>query len=183
MNLFSWEYGFSFGLHYLNESFSIVHILYHSKQIEHLQFAFYNPIQSLNGTFYIGGIPNNTHLVLPYKGIIKVNESLPTWGFNLNTITYNNSKYSFNIPCIINSAANDFSISDEFYSLMKNVIFKEWLENGTCKEVCNVNPYSKCFLHRYHSMLIMELKEEIEFEFGNTKINFTMKELLIKYAD
>ena len=71
--------GLALGYHIKDESFSIVHQLYHKNIIEHLKFAFKNFNEQLE-QFFIGGVPNNEHLILPYKATIKVDETLPTWG-------------------------------------------------------------------------------------------------------
>lgn len=68
--------GLALGYH-IEEKFSIIHQLYKNKQIEHLQFVFNNISPSLEGNFFIGGVPNEEHLTLPYKGVVKVDESLP----------------------------------------------------------------------------------------------------------
>ena len=68
--------GLALGYH-IEEKFSIVHQLYKNKQIDHLKFALHNISPSLEGSFFIGGIPNEEHLTLPYKGVVKVDESLP----------------------------------------------------------------------------------------------------------
>lgn len=97
---FTRERALSLGFHIINESYSIVYQLYHKKAIDKYQFAF----AQIKGKLYLGGIPNDTHLSLPYKGILKINETLPTWGFNLDSIRFNNREYVINQPCIINSA-------------------------------------------------------------------------------
>ena len=68
---------------------------------------------------YLGGIPNNTHLTFPYKGILKINETLPTWGFHLNSIIFNNSEYIINQPCIIHSVLTNTFISDDILAVIK----------------------------------------------------------------
>ena len=85
------ESGLALGYHIKDESFSIVHNLFFNKKIEKLQFAFYNLFNKDKGALYIGGIPSDKHKELPYKGIVRVNETLPTWGFKLKNIKYNNS--------------------------------------------------------------------------------------------
>ena len=98
------------------------------------------------GAFYLWGIPNDTHLSLPYKGLIKVREELPTWGFNLNGLIYNNTEYKLNIPCIINSAATDMITSDKIYEMMINSILKEFIDNKTCEINETKEPYKFQFV-------------------------------------
>ena len=127
------ESGLALGFHIKNESFSIVHNLFSNKKIEKLQFAFYNLFNKEKGTLFIGGIPSDKHKELPYKGIAKVNETLPTWGFALKSIKYNNSVYQMNIPCIIHSAIDDVFISNDIYQFMVNSVFKEEIEKHVCE--------------------------------------------------
>ena len=74
------DQGLALGYHIKDKSFSIVHQLYQKNIIDHLQFAFKN-LREKSDQFYIGGVPNNVYLSFPYKAIIKIDETLPTWGF------------------------------------------------------------------------------------------------------
>lgn len=137
-NGFKQDYGLSLGYHYKNESFSIVHNLYNSKHIEHLQFAIHNIKECFKDNhshLYIGGVPYNAHLSLPYKGTIKINEALPTWGFNLKAIIYNNTKYKIALPCIISNRIDEFFISDDLYDIMINNIFNTDIDKERCKNI------------------------------------------------
>ena len=76
-NMYYIDKGLALGYH-IAEEFSIVHQLYKNKKIDHLQFAFHNIRDTeRNSHFFIGGVPNEEHLALPYKGVVKVDESLP----------------------------------------------------------------------------------------------------------
>ena len=104
-----------FGYHIIDESYSIVYNLYKTKVIDEYRFAF----DQVKEKLYLGGIPNNTHLTFPYKGILKINETLPTWGFHLNSIIFNNSEYIINQPCIIHSVLTNTFISDDILAVIK----------------------------------------------------------------
>ena len=58
-----------------DESFSLVHQLYKNNKIDHLSFALED--KERNGTIHFGGIPNDAHLKMPYKGYINIDEDLP----------------------------------------------------------------------------------------------------------
>ena len=100
-----------FGYHIIDESYSIVYNLYKTKVID----AF----DQVKEKLYLGGIPNNTHLTFPYKGILKINETLPTWGFHLNSIIFNNSEYIINQPYIIHSVLTNTFISHDILAVIK----------------------------------------------------------------
>ena len=167
------ESGLALGYHIKDESFSIVHNLFFNKKIEKLQFAFYNLFNKDKGALYIGGIPSDKHKELPYKGIVRVNETLPTWGFKLKNIKYNNSVYQMNIPCIIHSAIDDVFISNDIFQFMVNSVFKEEIE----KHVCESN-----FLWIYHQNYlvcksVIKGGNRIKFDFESFSIDLAINDL------
>ena len=172
------ESGLALGYHIKNESFSIVHNLFSNKKIEKLQFAFYNLFNKEKGTLFIGGIPSDKHKELPYKGIAKVNETLPTWGFALKSIKYNNSVYQMNIPCIIQSAIDDVFISNDIYQFMAEIVMKQEIESNRC-EVKETQFLGESSLQK--SIYCFEgsnvLNQSIEFTFENMKLELTIRDL------
>ena len=167
------ESGLALGFHIKNESFSIVHNLFSNKKIEKLQFAFYNLFNKEKGTLFIGGIPSDKHKELPYKGIAKVNETLPTWGFELKSIKYNNSVYQMNIPCIIHSAIDDVFISNDIYQFMVNSVFKEEIE----KHVCESN---FLWIYKQNYLVcksIVKGNNRIKFDFESFSIDLAINDL------
>lgn len=162
--------GIALGYHYKNETYSIVHQLYNNKIIEHLQFSFHNIRSYLQGNFYIGGIPNNSHLSFPYKGIIKVREDLPTWGINLNGIKYKNKKYEMSVPCIVSSGMYGIISSDNFYDIMKEKVLKG---RGCVELTSSTQKYSQYFLY----CVEINKEEEIEMVLGNNVFKLRIEEL------
>ena len=67
--------GIGLGYKIGDESFSLVHQLYKNNKIDHLSFALED--KERNGTIHFGGIPNDAHLKMPYKGYINIDEDLP----------------------------------------------------------------------------------------------------------
>ena len=102
------DHGLGLGLRFSDESFSVVHRLYRENAIQRLQFGFHNMNESLGGSFFIGGVPNDGHLQMKFKGVIKVNETLPTWGFSIDEIVINKRKIDVKIPAIISTRADNF---------------------------------------------------------------------------
>ena len=94
--------GIGLGYKIGDESFSLVHQLYKNNKIDHLSFALED--KERNGTIHFGGIPNDAHLKMPYKGYINIDEDLPTWGGHFESISYKGNTITINIPFIINSA-------------------------------------------------------------------------------
>ena len=94
--------GIGLGYKIGDESFSLVHQLYKNNKIAHLSFALED--KERNGTIHFGGIPNDAHLKMPYKGYINIDEDLPTWGGHFESISYKGNTITINIPFIINSA-------------------------------------------------------------------------------
>ena len=144
-SIYEVDQGLALGYHIKDESFSIVHQLYHKNIIEHLKFAFKN-LKGKSDRFYIGGVPNNEHLNLPYKATIKVDETLPTWGFTIDKLIFNGTEYDIGIPAIISSASDSLWISDDLYKLFKDVILKEAIEERDCRLLyMEENEYIKCY--------------------------------------
>ena len=77
---------------------------------------------------YLGTIPSNINTQFKYKGVMKVNEELPTWGSTFNSIIHNGKEHKINLPCIISSSALSFISSNDVYLLFTN-IFREELYN------------------------------------------------------
>lgn len=126
--------GLGLGLHFKDETFSVVHRLYRENAIQRLQFGFHNMNESLGGSFFIGGVPNDGHLQMKFKGVVKVNESLPTWGFSIETIIINKRKINVKIPAIISTRADNFLSSDDLYEMFEKDVFKEDIERNICKK-------------------------------------------------
>ena len=64
--------GMSFGLNPMNQSFSLLHSLFHKGKIEHLKIAF-EPTSTAIGDFYIGGLPQSV-VTNKYEGEICLQE-------------------------------------------------------------------------------------------------------------
>ena len=142
-NMYYIDKGLALGYH-IAEEFSIVHQLYKSKQIEHLQFAFHNIRDTArNSHFFIGGVPNEEHLTLPYKGVVKVDESLPSWGFNVDKVIFNNTEYDLNVKAVISSASQYMIISDDLFDLLKTKVLKEYYDRDVCYTKTDEDEYNQ----------------------------------------
>ena len=170
--------GLALGYHVTDESFSLVHSLYNNKQIDKKKFAFYNMKNKDNGTLFIGGLPNNQYKSLKYHSIVKVKESLPTWGFSLNSIKYNNTLYPMTIPCIIQTGISNIFISNDIYQFMAEIVMKQEIESNRC-EVKETQFLGESSLQKY--IYCFEgsnvLNQSIEFTFENMKLELTIRDL------
>ena len=81
------DIGLSLKYHIKENSFSLINNLYNGKQIDKLRFIIHNPRIKINGHLYIRSVPDNNHILLQNRGTVKIGQSLPTWGFNLTSIT------------------------------------------------------------------------------------------------
>ena len=165
--------GIGLGYHFNNESFSIVHKLYKSMHLPHLQFSFHNANDDMKGHLYIGGIPDNNHLLYPYKGIVKVNEDLPTWGFNMTSIIINGREYKVELPCIVNTAIRLAIISDDLYQLIIDDVLKEEVKNKLCREERDAS-------QRYLRCNKNIIKGSFDFVFNNeVKIRMSINDFMM----
>ena len=152
-----------------DESFSLVHQLYKNKKIEQLSFAFE---ENANGSIHFGGIPNEEHLNLPYKGYIKIDKELPTWGGSFDSIVYKGIEYSVNQSFIINNALADLLYSNDLYNKIKEEILNDLLSEYKCS-----SNYGTPLEYLTCDKNISNNKEIITFIFDNTKIHFYIKDL------
>lgn len=160
------------------ENYSIILSLYKNKHIEHMKFAFHNIRDDLNASFYIGGVPDNSHLSLPYQGVIPIDEDLPTWGFYLNKVTYKSKEYKVNFPTVISSGLSEMLISDELYDLLMNNIFKDYFDNQTCVEYM-----LKWMAYEHKSFECKEkiMNDNLYLMFGDVTFRLTPDDVFNKY--
>ena len=156
------DQGLGFGFHFNDTSFSIMYQLKKQRIINKLQFVFEPSLRK--GFLHLGGIPNTTKLSeMTYKGIFTLNETLPTWGFMLSSITYNDKTISVDTPCIIHSGLFDMIYSNEVFNVMIE-IFKDEIDSSECSQERHKanGDYVKCQKYR-------NLNGSVGFSFNNNK--------------
>ena len=171
-SLWTRDTGIALGYHFNDTSFSIVHSLYNSKKIDKLQFA-YEKIGK-HDNFYIGGVPENKILNFTYKGVVEIDEKLPTWGFNLEYIKYIGTNFKMNLPTIIHSAMENMIISDDVFDFFYSNVLQDKMINNECDTRTNGiygQKYFRCRLDEER------LSTKIEFVFDNIQVEFTIKDL------
>lgn len=116
-----------------NETFSLTHLLYNSKQIQYKKFSF-DPILS---QLHIGGVPFDS-INGKYSSRCKVKPQYKKWGCTMNyayignynnyTQIYNNkNRYAY----FISSDSKIYAPKD-FFDFMENILLKEQIDNGSC---------------------------------------------------
>ena len=176
-SLWTRDTGIALGYHFNDTSFSIVHSLYNNKKIDKLQFAFEKIGKHDN--FYIGGLPENKIENFTYKGVISIDEQLPSWGFNLEHIKYNGTNFKMNIPTIIHSAMENMIISDDVFDFFYSNVIQDKMINNECDTRNNGiygQKYFRCRLDEER------LNTKIEFVFDSIQIEFKIKDLF-NYSD
>ena len=166
--IFSSEFGLAFGYHIINKETSIIHLLYNQGYANHIMFAFHNIREDFGSHLYIGEIPNNEHKKLPYKAIIKINEELPTWGFTLNKVKFDNETFELNASAIIANGIDGVFIYNKLYKMLEKKIltYNECEINGNAfykgEENDILCPMNGEVLHKEISFIFEEVEIKIE---------------------
>ena len=102
--------------------------------INERSFGFvFNP--TYNGTFYIGGIPEEIKKSNPYSISCKVNNRYSTWNCDLTEVRFNGDVYRNDMPAIFQTNINTIAAPQKFYTyLMTNEnAFKNEFDNKICE--------------------------------------------------
>ena len=170
------------------ESLSFVHLLYKERQIEKRQFAF----EGMKNRLFIGGVPNNLHKNMLYKGKCKIKENVYEWTCPIKRVSYGDIILDMNEEAIFYSSIDDAIYSNQLFDFETDCCSKNSLpffsvppttENWDklfCKieevfsqrETWNVNSFTK-FLIWFDSEYSNLNDEEIE-----KKPNFIMGKII-----
>ena len=110
------------------ESLSFVHLLYKERQIEKRQFAF----EGMKNRLFIGGVPNNLHKKMLYKGKCKIKENVYEWTCPIKRVSYGDIILDMNEEAIFYSSIDDAIYSNQLFDFMINRIFKTQIEKSHC---------------------------------------------------
>ena len=125
---------FPLAYQFKNEAFSFIHQYYNKGIINERSFGFvFNP--TYNGTFYIGGIPEEIKKSNPYSISCKVNNRYSTWNCDLTEVRFNGDVYRNDMPAIFQTNINTIAAPKKFYTyLMTNEnAFKKEFDNKICE--------------------------------------------------
>ena len=172
--------GIGLGYKFDDEEFSLVHYLYNNKMIGNKVFAF-EYLNEDNGTFYIGGVENDKHLEMKYKGECEVDERVERWGCNLTKIKFNNKEYKFNNFTLFHSTFYGKIYSNGLYDFLANNVFIEEIKNKTCytEEIAESRYAMRC-KRRFKDLEIYN--STIKFYFNRLMIVYPIKELFEPYG-
>ena len=168
---------FPLGYTIRNESFSVIHTLYNNHLIDHKKFCiFFNTTES--SQIFFGGLPDNIKENYQYNKSCEVVEGYPSWGCQMKKIiigdyTYENNHYQY-------FQANDYLIYAplDFMLYLSNTVFKEHLQNNTCKFYKDVKIKAfqcNCEIKKYF--------KDISFIFNDIMLTFNSNELFGEYVD
>lgn len=134
-----------------------------------------------NGTFYIGGVENDKHLEMKYKGECEVDERVERWGCNLTKIKFNNKEYKFNNFTLFHSTFYGKIYSNGLYDFLANNVFIEEIKNKTCytEEIAESRYAMRC-KRRFKDLEIYN--STIKFYFNRLMIVYPIKELFEPYG-
>lgn len=161
-NTHDWNNGFAFA-YKMNESFSMVHQLYNSNQINKRSFAFLpyeNEENMKKGTLYFGDVPQDKLNKYKQRGYCKVNENNVPWGCQLSSITLKGVKFDVNEYTIFNTCQFNTILSNKLFELLYENVFKDWIDKKTCYRI-DVKTRSS-----------MKCLEEIINQLGNITLTF-----------
>lgn len=171
---FNEDIGLSLSYKYNDEGYSLIHHLYYSKVIDHLQFAFEIKQKGIDGFIYFGGIPNNTQLTLPYIGLCEVDDNnYSSWGCSVHKITFKNNVYNIDKYVLLHTGVNGYFLSNEIYNVFVN-IFKEEIAKNDCRE--KKNSFNIKWIV-CSNILPKKFKENVTFEIGNFQMNISIRQL------
>lgn len=124
------EEGIGMAYKFRDESFSYIHRLYKEKIIEHLLLGFEN--HAKKGVVYFGGIPDNNHLKMPYKGICQMNDNDSKWGCYLSSLIFKGKTIPIDQFAFLNTGIPSIFLSEEYFSIIVNEIYKDYINSGQC---------------------------------------------------
>lgn len=165
------EAGLSLIYKYVDESLSLIYQMYNQHIINKKLFSFEVLDHNLKGNFHIGGIPEDNHLKMKYRGICKVNDEVSYWGCNIKGIKYNNNSFvPLNVLPTFHTGFRVIYLSPELLDIFTKEIFGEKINQQICK-VEGGGRYIRCDSSKLNE------EDTIEFNFGSMKVKFSFKEL------
>ena len=124
------EEGIGMAYKFRDESFSYIHRLYQETIIDHLFLGFEN--HAKKGVVYFGGIPDNNHLKMPYKGICQMSDNDNKWGCYLSSLLFKGKTIHIDQFAFFNTGIPSIFLSEEYFSIIVNEIYKDYINSGKC---------------------------------------------------
>ena len=116
---------------YDDYDYSLVYQLYNKDVIDKKQFGMKITYDILQGTLYLGGLPQKIvgNLV---QNTLKVNDKYSTWGFNIKRIIVGKYTFYSNDYVYLQSTQKAIYVKRDFYEFYNNTILREYYDNNTC---------------------------------------------------
>ena len=153
-----------FSLKVNEESVSFIHQLKKSGKISKLQYSF-NPTNSEEGLFYIGGIPSDIVRKNQYKAELNVNTNYSYWAVNLTKIHFDNFTYDNTHIAYFDSGNDYIYLPEEYYNTL-DITYFERFQNGCSK----VSFFEVLFMYVCNLEILLELPP-FKFEFNDYEIS------------
>lgn len=171
--------GFAFGYKYKNDQFSIVHLLYQQRKIDHLAYGFHlskEKYRVVYGQLYLGGIPQQ-EIIGKQMGKCKVSLNHNHWGCDLSKIFIENMTntdvYYNNTAEVIFQIGDERIIApDNFIQFLSETVFKEYIDERKC---IYHNSTSSKYFDCYYG--VIGKLPKLHFSFSNFAIVINLNEL------
>lgn len=167
--------GLSLSYKYENDSYSIVHSLYNGYNIDKKQFCIKHIENKGNRKIFFGGVPNNTHLSLPYKGYVNIDSNQDKWSFPFSGVSYENKKYETKMNAVIHSGVYAMMFSDKIFNYITDEIFKEQIMDKSCYIKPNKEDGDTLMCDSID--IIHSTNKYIIFDFETMTLNLTYRDL------
>lgn len=174
------DQGIGLSFKYHDESFSFVHQLYRNQLIDHLKFAFKGDPEVKQGYIFFGGVPNNAHSVLPYKGHCSVLEEDHPWECKLTKIQVDKNSIELKGVLFFHTAIARIYFSKEIYNTIVYNYFNDLIMSKNCTDV--VGGTNGNFL-RCDSTILSHSKSKVTLVFDHMKITFPLMDFFYLESD
>ena len=121
----------SLSFKYDDYDYSLVYQLYNKGVIDKKQFGMKLTYDILQGTFYLGGLPQMLVGNLIQNKLI-VNDKYSTWGYNIERIIVGKHTFYTKDYVYLQSTQKAIYVKRDFYEFYNNTILKEYYDNNTC---------------------------------------------------
>lgn len=177
-NMFSWypDQGIGLGYKFEDDRYSLVHLLYNNKLIEHKMYALFFNDDKKEGTISFGGIPNNEHLQYTFHGYCNAVEEYTSWGCNMTSIAFDNKSQRFSYYAALSNGLYGIYSKKLFDFFVNNII-----QNEIKADICSIHEdeteyrkYVKC------NKEIEKINKNVTITFGNMILKLKLIDLFEK---
>ena len=157
-----------------------MHQLYNNQLIDHIKFAFKGEHEVKQGYISFGGVPNNAHSALPYKGNFSVLEEDHPWECQLTKIQLDKNSIELKGVLFFHTAIARIYFSKEIYNTIVYNYFNDLIMSKNCTDV--VGGTNGNFL-RCDSKILSRSKSKVTLVFDHMKITFPLMHFFYLESD